>query len=379
MKILHVNSYYVSRELYKNIYDYQVRNGNEIDVFVPVKKNRVPGNFERGSYTKISYDFTEFDRYIFHLKHLKIYKDIKKKYPYMNYDITHAHSLFSNGYIAYKLKQEFGIPYVVIVRNTDVNVFFKKLFYLKNLGNKIMLNSEQVVFLSEAYKEYVNKRYVYEKFRTEINNKSTVIPNGIDAFWYKNRIKDAKKINPENALRIISVGTLDKNKNFETSRKVIEELASKGVSVRWTVIGKIIDKNVYKNIIDCPYIIYKQFMDKEMLIKEYDENDILLVPSVNETFGLVYAEAMTQGLPVIYTKGQGFDRQFKDGLVGYAVDCFNYKEIADKILLTLENYTDISNNCLLKCRKFDWEVINERYMELYGAVLNNHKKTLNIV
>ena len=29
------------------------------------------------------------------------------------------------------------------------------------------------------------------------------------------------------------------------------------------------------------------------------------MPSKHETFGLVYAEAMTQGLPVIYTKNEG--------------------------------------------------------------------------
>lgn len=40
------------------------------------------------------------------------------------------------------------------------------------------------------------------------------------------------------------------------------------------------------------------------------------MPSHKETFGLVYAEAMSQGLPIIYTKNQGFDGQFPDGYVG---------------------------------------------------------------
>ena len=40
------------------------------------------------------------------------------------------------------------------------------------------------------------------------------------------------------------------------------------------------------------------------------------LPSHAETFGLVYVEAMSQGLPIIY-EGQGFDKQFQDG----EVDC----------------------------------------------------------
>ena len=54
--------------------------------------------------------------------------------------------------------------------------------------------------------------------------------------------------------------------------------------------------------------------------------------SIMETFGLVYAEAMSQGLPIIYTKGQGFDEQFDEGKVGYHADCFNIEEIVKRII-----------------------------------------------
>lgn len=47
--------------------------------------------------------------------------------------------------------------------------------------------------------------------------------------------------------------------------------------------------------------------------------DVLLVPSGAETFGMVYLEAMSQGVPVLYTRGQGFDGQFPEGEVGYSV------------------------------------------------------------
>ena len=43
------------------------------------------------------------------------------------------------------------------------------------------------------------------------------------------------------------------------------------------------------------------------------------MPSRYETFGLVYGEAMSQGLPIIYSKGQGVDGYFKEGTVGYGV------------------------------------------------------------
>jgi predicted RNA-binding protein (virulence factor B family) len=129
MKVLHINSYYSVNKLYKNLYDKQIEQGIALDVFVPISSQKKQIDNDMGDYTTISVNHCEFDRYIFHMKHHKIYKDIKKTYNINEYSLIHAHSLFSNGYIAMKLKEKYNIPYVVAVRNTDVNVFFKKIFF----------------------------------------------------------------------------------------------------------------------------------------------------------------------------------------------------------------------------------------------------------
>ena len=46
---------------------------------------------------------------------------------------------------------------------------------------------------------------------------------------------------------------------------------------------------------------------------------VFAMPSIFETFGLVYLEALSQNLPVVYTKGQGIDGMF-DNTVGIGVD-----------------------------------------------------------
>ena len=64
------------------------------------------------------------------------------------------------------------------------------------------------------------------------------------------------------------------------------------------------------------------------------------MPSIHESFGRVYAEAMTQGVPVIYSKGQGFDGIYPDGHVGYSVPSRNPEYIAEciKNISQLFNY-----------------------------------------
>ena len=90
------------------------------------------------------------------------------------------------------------------------------------------------------------------------------------------------------------------------------------------------------------------------------------MPSFSETFGLTYVEAMSQGVPVIFTKGQGFDGFFPDGHVGYRVDPGNPSMIADRIIDILGNYKQISGNCVVGSRRFSWEKIAQTYQSLYN-------------
>ena len=92
------------------------------------------------------------------------------------------------------------------------------------------------------------------------------------------------------------------------------------------------------------------------------------MPSKTETFGLVYAEAMSQGLPILYSAGQGFDGQFPEGTVGFHVDPADARDVAAKIKCVLQNYTELSAHCMKLCTQFDWEQITRRYIELYQRI-----------
>ncbi len=102
VKILHINSYYNGSTFYKNLFDYQLKNGLDLSVFVPVSSS-ANNQEDFGSYTTISKNHNKCDRFIFHLKQKKIYKDLIDKYDIKTFSLLHAHSLFTNGYVAMKL------------------------------------------------------------------------------------------------------------------------------------------------------------------------------------------------------------------------------------------------------------------------------------
>jgi len=97
--------------------------------------------------------FNNFDRLFYYSKLNKLFRDVNTIIDLRNIDLIHAHFLFSLGGVAYKIKNDIGIDYVVSVRNVDVNYFFKYGVWLREYAVKIMTESKYVIFISPSYKK----------------------------------------------------------------------------------------------------------------------------------------------------------------------------------------------------------------------------------
>lgn len=365
VKILHICSYWYSTNLYKNLMDQLNENNVEIKVYAPTKiNNKYNGNEKYLIQEKC---FREIDRFFFHYKYNKAHKKLFKNVNVKEYDLIHAHSLFSNGYLAYRVFKEFNIPYIVAVRSTDMNVFFKYCFWLRKLGVEILENASKIILISNSYKERIVESWVPKEKRENIEKKCVVIPNGIDDYYIENK-KEPKKIN-NHTLNLVYTGRIDRRKNLIATIKCCEKILKYKYDVKLTVIGKIFSKKYKKIIKKYDFIDYVGPKTKEEIIKIYKKMNIFVMPSKHETFGLAYVEAMSQGLPVIYTRNEGFDKFFGDGEVGYPIKYNNYMEMAEKIELIIENYETISKNCIEKFSIFNWSDITQKYIEIYKKII----------
>jgi glycosyltransferase involved in cell wall biosynthesis len=95
------------------------------------------------------------------------------------------------------------------------------------------------------------------------------------------------------------------------------------------------------------------------------------MPSKFETFGLGYIEALSQGLPIIYTIGQGVYGYFKEGEVGYATKSNNVNHLVENINKLILNYNDISRRCSIIADKFSWDIISNKYASIYDELNSN--------
>ncbi len=374
MNVLHINSNYLTSKLHENLLDKIESEDLHNTVFMPIKfETQDDFLYESKHEVHSPVTFNNRDKYFFTYKQNKIYKKLLETLEVNDFDVVHAHTLFTDGNNALRLYKEYGIPYVVTVRGfTDIESFFKIRINLRKKGREILQEASKVIFLSALNREQLLNQYIpSEALKNEIMNKSIILPNGIDDFWFENE-GPVKTLKPKQELSFIQVGKIYKRKNILGSIagiKIYDEENNKNSQL--TVVGGVEDEDYAKSVQSETELTVNMVSqtDREELIQIYRENDIFIMPSFQETFGLVYPEAMSQGLPVIYSKGQGFDNQFPDGEVGYAVEADNPQDIAQKIELILNDYENISKRALEKYKKFNWDILSKHYVDIYKNLL----------
>lgn len=367
--ILHINSNYLTSWLHENVMDYLSQGNVTNHIYMPMKKEKQEDILYDSKHQVHSpIVFNDVDKYIFTWKQRKIYNTLKQTIPLSDIQFVHAHTLFTDGNVALKLYEEYGIPYAVTVRSfTDIEGFFHKRINLRARGRKILKQASKIIFLSDHSKENLIDTYIKDtQLKESIRQKAVLVPNGIDDFWFENE-GQPKKLDATKPLRIITVGQIRKRKNQDVTllaASLIEKTIKRPVEL--TMVGKVIEKS-YLEKLEATGIPFKliEYIPKEKLIEEYREHDLFILPSRYETFGLVYPEAMSQGLPVLYSKGQGFYKQFEEGSVGYAVDSNDPEDVADKAVKILSHYDAISEQALSAYKKFNWKEQSEKLLTIY--------------
>lgn len=120
--------------------------------------------------------------------------------------------------------------------------------------------------------------------------------------------------------------------------------------------------------------------DLEEMPKVYNGADIFVMASQTETFGLVYAEAMACGLPVIGTDVGGIPEIIENGSSGYLVSADNAVELSKYLsVLILDTRTRKKfgrNGRKIILKKFDANKLVLKKLGLYNSLIY-HKEKFN--
>lgn len=387
MTILHITNSYGGTAVYTNLYS-AIDQISKITqwVYVPLNsRNRLRvGNMlidykNRNSRIYYATVLKSYHSYLYGLKISTIVKNVEGVFDMTKVDLIHASTLCFDGAVAYELSKKYGIPFIVAVRNTDVNSYYRKLIWRKAYFTKILEKAQKVIFISPKYRENFLKNQVSKSKYQFFENKMIVLPNGLNKLFLDNLNTKRKQVGQN--FSMIYVAAFYKGKGLIETMKAIEYLRNKGYSITLNAIGMGLPNRPqdldYINMVESfskerEWITLKPYKKPMEVIEEMRQSDAFIMVSSPETFGLVYVESLSQKLPIIYAKNEGFDNFFPDGFVGYPAKFGNIEDIAKKIELLIQNYAEIQNNIFeLNLNKdFNWENIAHKYVKIYNEIIN---------
>ena len=302
---------------------------------------------------------------LFMLSMIKKMISVTRKY---DIDVINAHWAIPTGFIATFTKRFHKRPVVITLYGAELWPAIKKNSKLMKWLIKYALNNaDKVVGISDATcdagKEISGRKDI------------EILPDGIDTETFNPKI-DGNEIKKKYGRFIFSSGRIVERKGFIYLVRAVPYILKKFPQIKLIISGdgperEKLETEVRKLKIK-NNVIFPGFIPDEDFPKYMKACDVFVLPSIIDRRGdtegsaTILLEAMACGTIVVGTKVGGIPYAIKEGIGGFLVEQKEPKQLAEKIIMLLEDEKLRKEMGKIGRRyveeKFGWEKIVERYI-----------------
>ncbi|MGY8900602.1 MAG: glycosyltransferase family 4 protein [Paraglaciecola sp.] len=177
----------------------------------------------------------------------------------------------------------------------------RKLIFFRKIYLRVLTHCHSIVVPSYYYLNELTSNNLLPR---NILNKCSVMYAPIKDLYHTWK-SDKNLIESRTSdLNIISVSRIVESKGFPTMYEIVKSLVERGLSVNWMVVGDgdyltILNERAEADCITDNIKLLGRLEGKELLDAYKGADVFMLLSEFKESYGLVYLEAMSQGLPVI--------------------------------------------------------------------------------
>lgn len=290
-------------------------------------------------------------------------------------DIIHAHWSLPQGLIGIIAKRIFKIPCVTSIHGSDV--YGLRSAFFKALNTVVIRNSDICTANSMATARIARKVCG--------NDNVNVLPMGVDTEYFS-KIHDVASLKRKFKIEgpvILFVGRLIDWKGTAYLINAMPETLQRFPTAKALIIGSGPQKDELVGLAETlalqEHVIFIDEVPQEELVAFYSMADIFVLPSIvnengeTEGLGVVLLEAMACGLPVIGCNVGGIPDIIRNDVTGLLARQKDPGDLAEKIIQMLSDKVlrnkVIQNGLDLIERKFSWEAISDKFIEVYNSVL----------
>lgn len=291
-------------------------------------------------------------------------------------DVCHIHGTGKISKQLYFALRQYGIPTIVTVHGLLHEEKKQALFRrpsLKGLYQLYVQTRDERELLNAVPRVIVDTAYVQNKlqnYKLRHLPEMHVIPQGIDETFYGIQCNTNSNI-------ILSVGAIGPRKGHVYTIEMFNRLRARGIDAKLRIIGSMADKAYYvslqQKIANSPYmsdISLEVNVSQEELLQAYADAKLFVLHSREESQGIVFAEAMATGLPVVATNVGGIPYVVADGKSGllcpYA-DVNAMTNMVEKLMTDNALWRQYSNTAREIAKDYRWGDIAEKIVRLYNV------------
>ena len=301
----------------------------------------------------------------------------------LNVDIVHPQTPFLLGWTARHLARKNGAALV-----TTYHTFYEEYShyayplpsflikpFLRKLSKDFCNLCDAVVVPSKAAEQLLRSYGVYRPIE--------VIPTGLELDkWYKEEDPSFPRLAlriPSDASILTYVGRLAVEKNVQMLLFSFRKLVEKIPNVYLLFVGSGPQEEELKVLAEELGVIDKcrflGFVDREKVRECLSATDIFLFPSKTETQGLVIAEALAMGVPVIAADSFGARESIRDGLDGFILppDPDAFANVAEELLSNRDKLNKMKEEALKGAKRFSAKESARKLLSLYERVIEQNK------
>ena len=175
----------------------------------------------------------------------------------------------------------------------------------------------------------------------------------------------------DDRFRVIFAGGQSVRKGIGYLLEAVRPLVERKLIEVW-FIGSVVDDA--RHILDryAGLFTHKGVQPRSNLAWFYSQGSVLVLPSVEDGFGMVQAQAMACGVPVIASSNTGAKDLFSDGVEGFIVPARSASAIQKRIEWMLDNpirHREMSEAALRRVRTLGgWGDYAARCISMYRTV-----------
>jgi len=285
------------------------------------------------------------------------------------YDVVQAFFTVPCGLVAWKLRREFSVPYIVSLRGSDVPGYSDRFRFLYPLliplARLIWRKALVVIANSQGLKELA--------LQTDSQQKINIIPNGVDIKHFCPRKQDV--VQTSNTIHLtLGASRVTDRKGINYLIEAIDLLKNE-YTFSLKVIGEGNAKERLEQMVEerglQSQITFVGRIPREETLRYYQEADIFVLPSLNEGMSNAMLEALACGLPLITTKTGGAEELVREGVNGLLVEQRSTQDLARALRVLAQDATlrarmGIASRALAET--MSWHNVALQYVEAYRKV-----------